>query len=299
VIDFKDDFKREVITNFVEEYKKGRTPNPCIICNTEIKWRCLWEKAKALGAEYLATGHYARIKYGENNKRFLLLKGIDPTRDQSYALWGLSQENLARTIFPLGDLTKKEVRAKAKEFKLKVAEKAESQEICFVTDDDYSRFIKEWVHNKGEGGKIKPGPIFNLKGEKIGEHKGIPFYTIGQRRGLSIALGKPLYVIKIEADKNAIYVGENNDLFSSSFIVSDLNWIAIDDLKKEIECKIKIRYQHEPQEGSISPLTKDEVLVKFKKPERAITLGQSAVFYQNEIVLGGGIIDRVVNGLNG
>ncbi|MCK4385785.1 MAG: tRNA 2-thiouridine(34) synthase MnmA [candidate division Zixibacteria bacterium] len=318
VVDLKDDFKREVISNFVEEYNKGRTPNPCIICNTEIKWRCLWEKAKALGAEYLTTGHYARIKYDDNYKRFLLLKGVDPTRDQSYALWGLSQENLAKTLFPLGELTKKEVRAKAREHELKVAEKTESQEICFVADDDYPRFIKEWLDNqgqgpalsgvegaracpersrgvKGQGKKIQPGPIFNLRGERIGEHKGTPFYTIGQRRGLSIALGKPLYVVRIDADKNAIYVGENNDLFKSTFIVSDLNWIAFDDLKKEIECRIKIRYQHQPQKGGISPLTKDEVKVKFEKPERAITPGQSAVFYQDDVVLGGGIIDRVVN----
>jgi tRNA-specific 2-thiouridylase len=296
VVDFKDEFKREVILDFVDEYKKGRTPNPCIICNTEIKWRRLWEKAKALGAEYLSTGHYARIKYDENRKRFLLLKGIDPARDQSYALWGLSQENLAKTIFPLGDLTKKEVREKAKGYKLKVAEKAESQEICFVPDNDYPRFIKEWLDNQNQGEKIKPGFIFNLKGDKIGEHKGIPFYTIGQRRGLSIALGKPLYVVKIEADKNTIYVGENNDLFQSTFIVSYLNWIAFDDLEKEMECEIKIRYQHEPKDGKISPLTKNEVMVKFKTPERAITPGQSAVFYQNDVVLGGGIIDRVVNG---
>ena len=318
VVDLKDDFKREVISNFVEEYNKGRTPNPCIICNTEIKWRCLWEKAKALGAEYLTTGHYARIKYDDNYKRFLLLNGVDPTRDQSYALWGLSQENLAKTLFPLGELTKKEVRAKAREHELKVAEKTESQEICFVADDDYPRFIKEWLDNqgqgpalsgvegaracpersrrvKGQGKKIQPGPIFNLRGERIGEHKGTPFYTIGQRRGLSIALGKPLYVVRIDADKNAIYVGENNDLFRSTFLVYNLNWIAFDDLEKEIECRIKIRYQHEPQEGRISPLTKDEVMVKFEKPERAITPGQSAVFYQDDVVLGGGIINRVVN----
>jgi tRNA-specific 2-thiouridylase len=296
VVNFKEEFKKEVILNFVEEYKKGRTPNPCIICNTEIKWRRLWEKAKALGGEYLATGHYARIKYDENTKRYLLLKGIDSTRDQSYALWDLSQENLAKTMFPLGDLTKKEVRAKAREYRLKVAEKAESQEICFVTDNDYPRFIKEWLDNQDQREKIFPGPIFNLKDEQIGEHKGIPFYTIGQRRGLSISSANPLYVVKIQADKNAVYVGENNDLFKSDFIVSHLNWIAFDDLEKEIECKIKIRYQHEPQKGRISPLTKNEVMIKFNKPERAITPGQSAVFYHDDMVLGGGIIDRVVNG---
>jgi tRNA-specific 2-thiouridylase len=295
VVDFKNDFKKEVISNFVEEYKEGRTPNPCIICNTKIKWHCLWEKAKALGADSLATGHYARIKYDENSKKFLLLKGIDPTRDQSYALWGLSQENLSKTMFPLGELTKKKVRAKAKEHGLKVAEKAESQEICFVADDDYPRFIKEWLENQGQGEKIQPGPIFNLRGEKIGEHSGVPFYTIGQRRGLSIALGRPLYVVRIDADENAVYVGENDDLFQSNFIVSNLNWIAFDDLEKEAECEIKIRYQHQPKEGTISPLTKDQVMVRFKKPERAITPGQSAVFYQDDVVLGGGVIDEVVD----
>jgi tRNA-specific 2-thiouridylase len=174
-----------------------------------------------------------------------------------------------------------------------------------VTDNDYPRFIKEWLGKQGQGTRVKgqgqeiqPGPIFNLRGEKIGEHKGIPFYTIGQRRGLSIALVRPLYVVKIEPDKNAIYVGENDDLFKSTFIASHLNWIAFDGLEKEIECEIKIRYQHEPQKGRISPLTKDGAMVKFKKPERAITSGQSAVFYQDEVVLGGGIIDRVLNGQN-
>jgi tRNA-specific 2-thiouridylase len=302
VVDFKDDFRKEVILNFVEEYKKGRTPNPCIICNTEIKWRSLWEKAKALGADFLATGHYARIIYDEKTKRFLLLKGIDTTRDQSYALWGLSQENLSRTLFPLGELTKKQVRAKAREHNLKVAEKMDSQEICFVADDDYPRFIKEWLADPNQGAKgkeqekgIQPGPIFNLRGEEIGEHKGIPFYTIGQRRGLAMALGRPQYVVRIEAEKNAIYVGENEDLLRSTFTVSNPNWIVFDALEKETQCRAKIRYQHQPQTGTISPLTKDEVVVKFEKPERAITPGQSAVFYEDDVVLGGGIIDRVVD----
>jgi tRNA-specific 2-thiouridylase len=293
VVDFTSDFKRDVILNFVEEYKKGRTPNPCIMCNTQIKWGCLWEKAKALGADFLATGHYARLKYDDNRKRFLLLKGVDSTRDQSYALWGLSQENLSKTLFPLGELTKKQVRAEARKQELKVAERSESQEICFVADDDYPRFIKEWLDNHGQGKKIQPGAIFNLKGEKIGEHKGIPFYTIGQRRGLSVALGKPQYVIRIQAGENAIYVGENYDLLRSTFMVSNPNWIAFDGLEKETQCSAKIRYQHLPQEGRISPLTRDQVMVRFEKPERAITPGQSAVFYQDDVVLGGGIIDRV------
>ena len=306
VVDMGDDFKKEVISNFVEEYIKGRTPNPCIICNTKIKWESLWRKAKSLGAKFISTGHYARILYDEKLKRFLLLKGVDPSRDQSYALWGLPQEDLSRTVLPLGELTKKQVRSLAKERGLKVAEREESQEICFVTNDDYPRFIKEWVDNKGQGSrgkgqgkKIQPGSIFNLKGEKIGEHEGIPFYTIGQRRGLGVAVGKPLYVVRIDPDENAMYVGENEELFKSSFVVTNVNWIALDKLDKAIDCETKIRYQHIPQKGRIYPLTKDKVMVKFNQPERAITPGQSAVFYQGEVVLGGGIIDRVVNGLSG
>jgi len=305
VVNITQDFKREVISNFVEEYIKGRTPNPCIICNTKIKWESLWKKARSLGAGFISTGHYARIRFDEKIKRFLLLKGIDPSRDQSYALWGLSQKDLSQTIFPLGELTKRQVRTLAKEHGLKVAEREESQEICFVTDNDYPRFIREWIGSKGQGlrdmgqrKKTQPGPIFDLKGEKIGEHVGIPYYTIGQRKGLGVALGKPMYVVRIVAEKNAIYVGENEELFESSFVVTGVNWIAFDKLKQEIDCEIKIRYQHIPQEGRISPLTEGQVMVKFNQPERAITPGQSAVFYQGEAVLGGGVIEKVVNGMN-
>ena len=302
VVDLQEVFKREVISNFVEEYIRGRTPNPCIICNTKIKWESLWKKSKSVGAGFIATGHYARIEYDQKLNRFLLLKGIDSSRDQSYALWGLSQKDLSRTIFPLGELTKKQVRVLAKEYGLKVAEKEESQEICFVTDNNYARFIEEWLGKEGLGAwglglakKIQPGPILNLKREKIGEHQGIPFYTVGQRKGLKIAVGRPLYVVKIDSENNAIYVGENDDLFKSSFMIKQLNWITFDNLEQEIDCEIKIRYQHVPQKGRIYSLTGDSVMVKFNNPERAITPGQSAVFYQGEVVLGGGVIDRVVN----
>ena len=298
VVDMRDNFRDAVISNFVEEYSRGRTPNPCIVCNTNIKWQNLWGKADSLGASFLSTGHYARIRYDEGTGRFLLLKGVDSTRDQSYALWGLSQEDLRRTIFPLGDMTKKEVRALAREHNLKVAERKESQEICFVTDDDYPRFIREWKKEKESSpdGEITPGPVLNLKGEKLGEHKGIPFYTVGQRRGLGIARAKPLYVVRIEPQENAIYVGENEELLQSSFVVKGVNWIALESLAKETECEIKIRYQHVPQKGMIYPLTQDEVMVKFSRPERAITPGQSAVFYRGDLVLGGGVIERVVPG---
>jgi tRNA-specific 2-thiouridylase len=365
VLDFKEKFKEKVINNFVEEYKKGRTPNPCIVCNTEIKWKLLWDKAKELGAEYLATGHYARIKYLEvdksfttptaglaphrEEKRFLLLKGVDSRKDQSYALWRLSQENLSKTIFPLGELTKKEVRELAKKYNLKTAFKEESQEICFVPDNDYQRFLKEWTSirdkdSQEEINQIHPGPIYDLNKKKIGEHKGIPFYTIGQRRGLKIALGKPLYVVKIDPDENAIYVGENKDLLKTTFIVSNLNWISIPELKDKLNCSVKIRYLHSPAKATISPYAdsrssmsalrqaqggeqnrttglldkkdneftlkklsttpafsgrwltykpEDKVLVEFEKPERAITPGQSAVFYEGEKVIGGGVIEKI------
>jgi tRNA-specific 2-thiouridylase len=298
VVDTRDDFRDEVISDFVEQYLKGRTPNPCIICNTRIKWGSLWRKAEVLGADFISTGHYARIQYDQERKRLLLLKGGDASRDQSYALWGLSQQDLSRTIFPLGEMTKKQVRAMARKEGLKVAEREDSQEICFVADNDYPRFIQEWEsggtsHPKRE---IEPGPIFNLKGEELGEHKGVPFYTIGQRRGLGISAGKPLYVVRINAENNTVYVGENEELFSSSFVVSNVNWVTLDHLDKETKCEIKIRYQHIPQRGTISPLTDNQIMVKFDQAERAITPGQSAVFYQGEVVLGGGIIDKVVNG---
>jgi tRNA-specific 2-thiouridylase len=298
VIDMQEEFKKEVISNFVEEYTRGRTPNPCIICNTKIKWKSLWTKAESLGADFIATGHYARVRYDQDKKRYHLLRGIDSTRDQSYALTGLSQEDLSHTIFPLGELTKKEVRTLAREHGLKVADREESQEICFVPDDDYARFIREWnaKDNLKSGDVIKPGPILNLQGEKLGEHQGIPFYTIGQRRGLKIAVGRPLYVVRIDPKKNVVYVGENEELFGSSFVVINVNWIAFDTLDDQMDCQIQIRYKHAAQKGTICPLTNGEVMVKFDKSERAITPGQSAVFYSGVMVLGGGVIDRVVDG---
>lgn len=290
VLDFKEEFKEKVIKNFVEEYKRGRTPNPCVLCNVELKWNVLWRKAKELGAKYLATGHYARIKYDKKTKRYFLLKGTDSQKDQSYALWRLTQENLSTTLLPLGQLSKKQAREKAKQHNLKTAFNPESQEICFVPDNDYHRFIKEWVEK--DGLEIKPGPILDLNGRKLGNHKGVPFYTIGQRRGLRVSLGKPLYVAKIDTDKNAIHVGENKDLFSSKFRVSGVNWVSIPPLEKEMKCEIKIRYLHLASKGTISPLTNGDVMVRFDSPERAITPGQSAVFYQNDVVLGGGVIEE-------
>ncbi len=288
-VDLREDFKREVISNFVEEYYRGRTPNPCILCNTELKWKSLLDKAKQLGADCLATGHYARVQYDERNKRHLLKRGIDKSKDQAYALWGLSQENLSHTFLPLGELTKKEVRKIARENNLKVADKEESQEICFIPDDDYPGFILNWE----KGRKIPQGDIVNLKGEKIGEHKGIPFYTIGQRKGLGISNRKPFYVIRIDAQKNQICVGEEKDLYGTSLKASNTNWIAFENLEKVMRCQVKIRYLHPPAWGWIRPLLGDSVMVEFDQPQKAITPGQSVVFYEGDLVLGGGVIDRV------
>ncbi len=291
VFDLREEFKEKVIKNFINEYTNGRTPNPCIVCNTEIKWKVLREKAKKLGAEFIATGHYARVEYDKKRKRFLLLKGKDERRDQSYALWSLSQDNLAVTLLPLGELTKTKTRELAKKYNLKTASKKESQEICFIPDDDYPRFVREW--EKGRGSGVKEGPIYNLKGEKIGTHGGISFYTIGQRKGLRIALGKPLYVVKIDPKENALWVGQNKDLLKKSFYVSNLNWVSIQNLEDKLECEIKIRYSHRPMKGEISRLTERMILVKFESPERAVTPGQSAVFYRGDEVLGGGVIEKV------
>lgn len=297
VLDLTQDFKREVISNFVQEYLRGRTPNPCIICNTKIKWNSLWRKAESLGAEFIATGHYARVRHDGRGGRYSLLRGVDASRDQSYALWGLSQKDLSRTVFPLGELTKKQVRAMARKHGLRVADREESQEICFVEDDDYPRFIREWIEKTNSKGaeKMKPGPILNGRGDILGQHQGVAFYTVGQRRGLRVAVGKPLYVLRIDPEANAVYVGENEELFSSWFVVTDVNWIASGNPENEVHCEVKIRYQHTAKKARICPLTDGRVMVRFDKPERAITPGQSAVFYKGDLVLGGGIIDQVVD----
>ena len=289
VFDFKEEFKHNVISNFVDEYKSGRTPFPCIICNRKVKWEILGEKVFPLGAEFLATGHYARIKFDEKTGRYQILKANDLSRDQSYVLWSLSQKDLSKTLFPLGELTKTQVRELAKKYNLKTANKPDSQELCFVPDNDYERFFKEWEN----GNSVKPGPIYNLKNEKMGEHQGIPFYTIGQRKGFGKGFGKPMYVAKIEPKENAIYIAEDNALWKKAFTVNQLNWVSISRPEKIIKCQVKIRNQHQPALATLSVLDENRIKIEFDKPERAITPGQSAVFYDGEILLGGGIIEKV------
>jgi tRNA-specific 2-thiouridylase len=288
VLDFTRQFKEIVIENFVSEYKKGRTPNPCILCNTHLKWEKLLRKANEIGCDYIATGHYARISRDEDSNRYLLRRGIDATRDQSYALWGLSQPALAQTLLPLGEYKKAQVRQLAEKFELKNARVAESMEICFVADNDYHRFIKEWEAKKGRG--FRPGKIVNNRGDVLGEHEGIPFYTIGQRRGMGISHPTPLYVNEIDPVANTIVVGDNNDLYNNTMQVEKINWVSIENPVGDIQADVKIRYLHKPAPATVKPHDDKTVEIVFDQPQRAITPGQSAVFYNGDIVLGGGII---------
>lgn len=286
VIDLQDTFERTIISDFCREYASGRTPNPCVQCNRHIKFGILWEKAKKLGADFLATGHYARIEK-TNRGRYLLKKGEDKEKDQSYFLCQLNQEQLKRTLFPVGNLTKDKVREIAQQMELPVATRPESQEICFVTDNNHGRFLKE-----NYSGKIKTGPIMDLKGNKLGEHQGIMFYTIGQRKGLGISAAKPLYVTAIEPEKNTVIVGPKEQTYSSELVADNLNWIADTLPKKSIKVKARVRYRHPEAEAIVRMIDENNVHVKFAKPQMAITPGQAVVFYDGDIVIGGGSIIR-------
>ncbi|ABB23206.1 tRNA 2-thiouridine(34) synthase MnmA [Pelodictyon luteolum] len=284
-------FRNEVMDYFKEEYLAARTPNPCMVCNKTIKWRGLLEGAAQLGADMVATGHYARTAFIDGRHR--LFAGLDRKKDQSYFLWMLAQEELSRTILPLGGLTKPEVRDLARSFGLTAAEKKESQEICFVPDDDYGSYLESAVpglHRRVEGGEI-----LDPSGQVIGHHKGYPFYTIGQRRGLGTATGEPLYVTAIDPIGNLVHTGPKSALFSTSVEVSHLNWIGIDPPFAPMEATAKIRYRDHASPCTIIPLgpgpTGVTARIMFKEPKSALTPGQAAVFYRGEEVLGGGIIE--------
>ncbi len=288
VLDFTSQFKELVIQNFVSEYRSGRTPNPCILCNTHLKWSNLLQKALQIGCDYIATGHYARIIRDEKTSRYAIRKGLDLKRDQSYALWGLSQEALSKTLLPLGNYRKAEIRELARKYNLKTADVPESMEICFVADNDYRRFLTEWESRKGRS--FTPGNIINTKGEVVGKHKGIAFYTVGQRKGMGISHPAPLYVNEIDASSNSIIIGEEHELHATSMIVDNINWMLFEELKGEIEAKVKIRYLHKEAPARIFGRDKSSVEVTFDSPQRAITPGQSAVFYHGDVVVGGGLI---------
>ncbi len=286
VLNFKDIFEERVINYFKNEYLSGRTPNPCIACNRYVKFGAMLNKAMAMGIDYVATGHYARIEYSEERGRYLLRKSVTDRKDQTYALYNLTQEQLARTLMPVGDYTKERVREIARELGLTVASKPDSQEICFVEDNNYARFITE-----NTNAPIEPGDFVDTKGNVLGRHKGIIFYTIGQRKGLGIALGKPMYVVAIDVKNNRVVLGEEEEVYSDTLIASDVNFISIDRLEGEMRVKAKIRYNASEADAVISPVDNGRVKVVFDSPQRAITPGQSVVFYDGDIVVGGGVIE--------
>ena len=282
IFDLRQEYKAEVLDYSCHEYLLGRTPNPCVRCNRRVKFDALLKKARDNGLEfdYFATGHYARVEYDESERRYLLKKARDITKDQSYFLLSLSQEQLGRCLFPLGDYTKEEVRKMARALGLGVEDKPESQN--FVAGG-YSSLVRAVA---------KPGPILNNQGGILGEHRGIPFYTIGQRKGLGISAKEPLYVTAIDQERNAIVMGTKEELSGDELIASELNWIAIERLWQPIEVKAKIRYRHKEAEAIINSLDEDKVHVKFKEPQIAIAPGQAVVFYDGDMVVGGGMIER-------
>ena len=279
IFDFRKIFKEKVIDNFIQEYQKGRTPNPCIRCNQYIKFGALLKKAKKMKMDYLASGHYAKIKKGN------LYKAKDKIKDQSYFLYTLKQSQLKYLLFPLGDLTKQEVKKIAEKFGLAAGEKTESQEICFI-NQECKKFLQKNIKD------AKRGKILNKQGDVLGEHNGIIFYTIGQRRGIKIPSAKPLYVISIDAKKNIIIVGEEKDLYQEELTAKNIHWASGKNLTKPLQTKAKIRYLHKQAEAMIYPIGKNKIKIKFKKAQRAIAPGQAIVFYKKDKLIGGGIISK-------
>ncbi|MCI0695651.1 tRNA 2-thiouridine(34) synthase MnmA [candidate division KSB1 bacterium] len=293
VSDFREIFDRSVQQNFIDEYFTGRTPNPCVRCNTFIKWGALLQQTEDIGASFLATGHYGRTRFNATTKRWELMRAVDEQKDQSYALWGVRQEALARTIFPLGELTKPEVREIARSLGLKTAEKKESQEICFIPDNDYRRYLRERAPETVA--EIGAGDFVDVEGNRVGAHQGFPFYTVGQRKGLGLALGRPLFITAIDADSNTIVIGDDEDLRHSDFIASSVNWGSLYCPPDGTSVSCKIRYRDSGTPAILLEAEPHRVLVHFDAPQRAITPGQSAVFYDGEVVVGGGVIERVID----
>jgi len=290
VMNFQGHFASTVIDYFVDEYTKGRTPNPCIACNRYVKFSAFLDKARQLECQYIATGHYAVIGHDLRFPgRQLLGKSADARKDQSYVLHNLTQEALAHTIFPIGGMEKREVRELARRFDLVTAEKPDSQEICFVSDNDYGRFLQERVPEA-----IQPGPIKNVQGEVVGQHQGLPLYTVGQRKGLGMTTPRPVYVVDLDVATNTLIVGEDQETYHRALIASDMNWIAVTQLTAPVTCTAKIRRMAVEAECTVYPQNNGAIRVEFDEPQRAITPGQSIVLYQDNWVLGGGGIDSLV-----
>ena len=290
VVNHEDRFEREVVRPFVEEYLSGRTPIPCSLCNNHLKFDQLLIVARQIGAERVATGHYARVSYDEIKRRWLLRRPADQSKDQTYFLFGLTQDQLSRTLFPLGDMTKPVVRELAHKHGLAIAEKADSQEICFVPGGDYKRFIDAYLAEQGERLPDTSGDLVTTNGEVIGEHTGIHNFTVGQRKGLGVATGSPLYVIQISGADRQVVVGGDEHLYTRTLRAKRVNLISIEALDKPMRVAIKIRHRHQPAQAIIERDANDEILATFDEPQRAITPGQAAVFYDGDVVVGGGWI---------
>ena len=307
VVNYERQFERDVVQPFVEQYLAGQTPIPCSLCNSEIKFERFISSARSFGAERVATGHYARIRRDEKTGRYRLFKAVDSGKDQTYFLFGLTQEQLSRSLFPLGEMTKAEVRRLAASRRLPVARKAESQEICFVPSGDYGEFIEAYLtEQKRDAGE--PGPLLHRDGQEIGRHQGIHRYTVGQRKGLGVAVGDPLYVLEIDPEKNAVVVGPPEDLFRRRLLARDVNWIAPPEGKEWpdgdewpggdewIDVRARIRNAHRPAPARVRALKNAAAEVEFLEPQRAVTPGQAVVFYRDEEVLGGGWISKILSG---
>ena len=290
VVNQEERFERDVVRPFVDEYLAGRTPIPCSLCNNHIKFDQLLKTARSIGAERIATGHYAVNEFDEKRGRWILKRPADRAKDQTYFLFGLTQEQLARTLFPLGHMTKPEVREAARKHGLMLAEKPDSQEICFVPGGDYKQFITAYLEEQGEAAPEMAGELVAASGEVIGRHAGIHNFTVGQRKGLGVASASPLYVINIDPASHRVTVGADAELATRSLRARQLNWISIAELKEPMRVKVKIRHRHEPAWATLEPGGADEAIATFDEPQRAVTPGQAAVFYDGDEVVGGGWI---------
>jgi len=290
VVNHEDRFEREVVRPFVQDYLSGRTPIPCSLCNNHLKFDQLLIVARQIGADLLATGHYARVEYDENRGRWLLKRPADSAKDQTYFLFGLTQDQLSRTLFPLGGMTKPQVRELARQQGLALAEKPDSQEICLVPGGDYKRFLDAYLEEQGEALPDTSGELVTTDGQVIGEHTGIHNFTVGQRKGLGVATGSPLYVIQIKGDSGQVVVGSNEQLYTKTLRTRRCNLISVEDIYAPTRVTVKIRHRHEGASAMLEKAGDDELLVTFDQPQRAVTPGQAAVFYDGEIVVGGGWI---------
>lgn len=285
VFNFTENFRSEVMNRFVAAYERGETPNPCIDCNRYVKFGKLMHRAKEIGCDYVATGHYAQVEFDSASGRWLLKKGLDETKDQSYVLYSLTQEELAHLLLPLGGLTKEQARKIAEENGFVNAKKRDSQDICFVPDGDYAAFIERYADKK-----FAPGEFIGTGGEHYGTHKGIIHYTVGQRKGLGLSFPQPMYVCRLDTEKNEVVLGRHEELFSREVTVRDINLISVEKIDKPMRVKAKVRYRHTEQPATVIQTGEDELKVIFDEPQRAITKGQALVMYSGDIVVGGGVI---------